>query len=607
MSDFLLSFNKTCLDQDKIIASMRYFADIHVGVYDFEHIVLFLSRTDNMDIWGPYEATDGNLMIALAGRVTFENADWERARNVAGAGGLACKAIYNKYLAGGIRELEHLNGNFAVLVIDTEKSAIHLVTDRCGMFPCYALMDDQQPVLIGSHPDIMATAMNMSQDWDLTSLAEFLMTGKVSFPYSYYRRIRALDYGSVHEIGLNQDSAFRLSSRKYFEFNYNLDHKRSEWELAEELAAAFRNAVTRRTSPLFGTTGISLSGGVDSRTLLCSTEDKSNIRTFCFADENNFEYRIAKEIAQTAGVKFIPLKREFDHYGDHAEMGVKISGGMGNFANNHYLGFRNDLRNHGIENILTGCYCDYFFKGLALDITKQRYMKIERLSPFKDTYYHTYLPLETPYMPQVKQRLHHLFPDELRNDRSDLGRLKREEKRLFPISNEADNQMRLIPQRVFPWYLPIVDNDIVDVYLKIPPRYKLNASLFSKMAAIQCGKAIAKIPNANTGVRVGALLPITTISLYQRALAKRLRRRVQGLATEESWPNWEYYIDHSKKIESLWMRNKDGARDLFRKMLDEDPYEKTLQEYKSSVDLELFLRLLTLKLWFEQRDVSAQS
>jgi len=586
---------------------MKYFDDISVCVYKFEYFSLFLSRPDNMDIWGPYENNDGNLLIALAGRVAFEEADWERAGNVAGPGGLACKAIYNQYLAGGIRGLENLNGNFAVLVIDADKSAIQILTDRCGMFPCYALMEDQQPLLIGSHPDIMATAMHVSQDWDWTSLAEFLMTGKVSSPYSYYRRIRALDYGSVHEIGLNQDRAFRLSSRKHFQLTYKIDRKNSESDLAEELAAAFRKAVNRRTLPKFGQTGLSLSGGLDSRTLLCSADDKSNIRTFCFADQNNYEYRIAKEIAQAAGVEFIPLIRDFDHYGDHAEMGVKISGGMGNLANNHYLGFRDDLRNHGIENILTGCYCDYFFKGLALDITKQRYMKIERLSSFNDTYYHTYLPLNMPYSPQIKERLQHLFPEDLKNDRSDLGRLKREKKRLFPISYEADNQMRLIPQRVFPWYLPIVDNDIVDVYLKIPPRYKLNASLFSRVTAIQCGKSIAKIPNANTGVRVGAPLPLATISLYQRALAKHLRRRVQGMTTEESWPNWEYYIDHSRKIESLWMRNKEKARDLFRNILDEDPYEKSIQEYKSGFDLELFLRLLTLKLWFEQRDVPAHS
>jgi asparagine synthase (glutamine-hydrolysing) len=602
MSDFLLHFNKTRLDKDKIVTSMKYFDDIDVRLYDYPNCSLFLSRPDDWGMWGPYETNDGNLLVALAGRVAFESADWDQAGKAAGPGGLACKAIYNKYLSGGIRELEKLNGNFVTLIVDSEKEVIHIVTDRCGMFPCYNLMEDERPMVIGSHPDIMAMAMNISQDWDWVSMAEFLMTGRVSFPFSYYNKIRAMDYGSVHEIHLNGGKDTRISGKKYFEFSFNVDHSLGEWELAEELALAFRKAVNRRTRPQFGQTGISLSGGLDSRTLLCSADDKSNISTFCFFDEENLESEIAKQIAQKVGVKFIPLRRDFDHYGDNAEMGVKISGGMGNFGNNHYLGFRDSLKEHGITNILTGCYCDYFFKGLALDIKTNKYLRIERLSKFKDAYYHPYLSFNTPYSTKARERLNAIFPEELKHDQSDIGRLKREEKRLFPLSCEADNPQRLVPQRVMPWFLPIVDNDIVDLYLKVPPGYKLNTSIFSRMAEIQSGKDISKIPNSNTGVRVNAPLAVVTISLYKRALLKRLNIGKKGIAKDGSWPNWEYYIDHSEKIKSLWMRNNERGRDIFRQILGQDPYEKTIREYNNSdANLTLFLRLLTLKLWFEQR------
>lgn len=600
MSDFLIQFNKTQLDKNKIISSMKYFDDINVCVYDYKYFRLYLSRADNLDVWGPYEANGGNLLIVLLGRIAFESKDWEEARNVTGAGGLACKAIYRKYLAGGIKELENLNGNFVTLIIDKDNSIIFIVTDRCGMFPCYSLMQDEQPLIIGSHPDIMAEAMNISLDWDLVSITEFLMTGKVSFPCSYYNKIKALDYGSVHEVSLSRDKKFHICSKKYFELSFSIDHSISEWDLAEDLASAFRKAVNRRTLPHFGQTCLSLSGGLDSRTLLCSADDKCNIVTYCFFNDENFEYEVAKQIAKEAGVKFIPLKRDFDHYGNNAEKGVRISGGMGNFANNHYLGFRNDFKEHGITNLLTGCYCDYFFKGLTLDIKKHKYLKIEKLSQYQDEYYHPYLVFNSHYSVKVKERLANIFPEEQRNDLSVMGRLRREEKRLFPLSSEADNAMRLIPQRVMPWFLPIVDNDIVDVYLKVIPKYKLNASLFSKMAKIQCGENIAKIPNSNTGVEVNASLVSVTTSLYKRALLKRLKGK--SIATEGSWPNWEYYIENSKHIESLWMRNKERYRDIFVEILGEDPYKKTVREYSNSeASLTLFLRMLTLKLWFEQR------
>lgn len=609
MSDFLLHFKSTPLNKNKIIAAMRYFDDINVSVYDYKAFCLFISRADDMDIWEPYETKDRQFLIALAGRIALESSEWEKAKSVGGPGGLACKAIYQKYLSGGIRELEHLNGNFAALILDSAKSTVHIITDRCGMFPCYQVTTDQQPVVIGSHPDILATSMNMSHDWDLVSITEFLMTGKVSFPYSYYNKIKALDFGSVHKMHLNNGKEWHVSGSKYFAFNFKIDHNLSEWELAEELASAFRKAVNRRTLPQFGQTGISLSGGLDSRTLLCSADDRSNIETFCFFDEENFEYETAKQIAQKAGVKFIPLKRDFDHYANHAEMGVMISGGMGNFGNNHYLGFRNDLKKYGITNILTGCYCDYFFKSLALDVSTNRYTRIERLSKFKDTYYHAHLGFNTPYASQARERLDAIIPEELRNDLSPVGFLRRQEKRQFPISREADNAQRLIPQRIMPWYLPIVDNDIVDVYLITPPKYKLNASLFAKMAEIQCGDDIARIPNSNTGVRVNAPLASMTISLYKRAFLKRLsRKKKRSMTTEGSWPNWEYYIANSKKIETLWMRKREMSRSIFRQILGEDPYEKPAGEYNQSDEkLTLFLRLVTLKLWFEQRDAEAHS
>jgi len=41
---------------------------------------------------------------------------------------------------------------------------------------CYNLIENKQPAVIGSHPDIMAMAMNMSQDLDFVSITEFLMT-----------------------------------------------------------------------------------------------------------------------------------------------------------------------------------------------------------------------------------------------------------------------------------------------------------------------------------------------------------------------------------------------------------------------------------------------
>jgi asparagine synthase (glutamine-hydrolysing) len=468
------------------------------------------------------------------------------------------------------------------------------------MFPCFKADKGPYDPVFGSHPDILAETCGLNQDLDVTSLAEFLISGKVSFPFTYYKRIRAVDYGAIHTIDVKGDRPIYESGRKYFEFNYSINPLVSEWELAVELGGAFKKAVNRRTLSLFGQTAISLSGGLDSRTILCCADNKDQIQAICFFDEENLEFRLARDIAREAGVKLIPFKRSFEHYGDNAEMGVRISGGMGDFGNNHYLGFRDAFLRTGITNLITGFYCDYLFKALVLNKKVNKFMRKETLTRFQ---YENYMPLfwfETKYSDEVRSRMDETFPKDVKNDTSDLGLLRIEQKRLFPLCYEPDNQETTIPQRVLGWFLPTIDSDIIDVYLKIPPRYKLNTSMYSKMVEIVCGKSISKIPNINTGARVNASWPELVYSGYMKALKKRFTTKKPSIATEESWPNWLYYIDSSKLIESLWLHKNDVAKEIFIEVTGRDPYSTRIQDYKGK-ELKLFLRLLTLKIWLDQR------
>lgn len=600
MGDFVLCSESLRLEQEERVTKlMKYYDDVDVRSFQHKKFILFLSRVDGWDLWKPYHSTNGKLFVALAGRIALDTDEWEKAKSLPGDGGLACKAIANMYQEGGINNLENLNGNFVVFIYDTSSQQLHIITDRCGMYPCFSSEINENDFVIGSHPDILANIINVSQEWDLTSLTEFLAIGKVSFPYSYYKPIKALDYGTIHSIDLNSHIIYK--KKKYFDFNFNIDHKLTEWDLAEELACAFRKSINRRTLPMFGQTGISLSGGLDSRALLCSADDRKNIWTFCFFNEENLEYKIAREIAQGTDVKFISLQRDFDHYGDNAEMGIKISGGMGDIGNNHFLGFRDSFRNLGIENIIAGFYCDYLFKSLVLNKKVNKFLRTEKFSHFK---YDNYMPVywfNTVYSRQAKERLDELFPDSVKDNETDLGRLEIEKRRLFPFCYEPDNQETLIPQRVMGWYLPIVDNDIIDTYLKIPPQYKLNTSMYSKMVELQCGKKIPKVINSNTGARVNASQVSLIIHGISKTLQSKIKKKRKNIATNESWPNWPFYLHNSKKIEFLWMRNNKRAHDIFNELLGNDPYEKAIQEYKSGVDLKLFLRLLTLKLWIDQR------
>jgi len=189
----------------------------------------------------------------------------------------------------------------------------------------------------------------------------------------------------------------------------------------------------------------------------------------------------------------------------------------------------------------------------------------------------------------------------MKRDESDYGRLEIEKRRLFPLYSEPDNMETIIPQRVMGWYLPIVDNDIIDTYLKIPPAYKLNTSMYSKTVELLCGEKISNITNINTGTRVNASRSSVMVHELIKSVKTRIRRMKKSIATDESWPNWYFYIQNSKTIEDLWLREKDRAEELFVRLIGYNPYKKTILEHSSGQNIKLFLRLLTIKMWLMQR------
>ena len=109
--------------------------------------------------------------------------------------------------------------------------------------------------------------------------------------------------------------------------------------------------------------------------------------------------------------------------------------------------------------------------------------------------------------------------------------LEIERKRSFPFAYEQDLAQRVIPQRLMPWYVPAADNDVIDAYLKIPPQFKLNGSVFRKMLPSICPPAVCRVPDSNTGAPVNASWP--SYALHRCRSALRNRSSIFRIA---SWP-----------------------------------------------------------------------
>lgn len=602
MGDFILDFRPPGQRQlDQAQASLAFFEDLQVTRIETPEFGLVLTSPDDPRLWGPLQSPDRQLLVALCGRVALEAGQWAAAAQVPGPGGLACKAIAALYQSGGIASLDSLSGNYVIFICDRAAGRCHLVTDRCGMSVGYLAGSLERSRVFGSHPDAVASVAGADQRLDFTSLAEFLMAGRLTFPRTYYENVSALDAGCVFTFALAGREFVYQSQRRYHSFQFAPESDATEADLAERLAGAFSRAVARRTLPTLGRTWVGLSGGLDSRLILSAARERAHLQAFTLFDEMNAEFRIARKLAEACQVEFVPLRRDFEYYANSAELGVRISGGLGCFASNHFLGIRNQLRAAGVQNLVTGCYCDYLLKALALNTAEERFSRRERMIAFNFEFYRPLYETQTTYRDQVRERWAALFPESRKERLTGADWQAVEQKRAFPLAYEADLAQRVIPQRVLPWFVPIVDNEILDVYQQIPSRFKLNTALFKRTVGLVCAEAVRRIPDNNTGAPLGVSSSRHSVHRYLTALRNRVGAKLlPRMATSGSWPNWAYYVRHSPRLESLWRRPNETTRGILVQVLGYDPFPRPLAGYRGR-DLEFFLRLLTLKLWLDQR------
>ena len=600
MGDFYLDFRPPGERQHKNAAEfLRFFPDMAVEILACPEFHLVLTFADDLRLWGPYLSPGGDLAVALCGRLAFEESVWKQAQTVQGEGGLAAKAVSEIYRREGPAGLEQLDGNFVLLVHDRIARKIYLVTDPAGIMPAYGCLDERPPVY-SSHPDALADATGERRNWDEVSLAEFALKGELTAPFTYYSRLRALDFGSIHTFDLQGGAVKLAKRRRYLNLQAAPYPEEEEQAIAELLAQSFQRSLRRRTYSFLGKPGVGLSGGLDSRTVLCAIPDRDQVISFSTYDEENVEFRIARQIARAAGVEFVPIRRDWNLYAGQAEMGVRISGGMGCFSCNHYLGLRDQFRDLGIVNLLTGCYCDYLFKGLGLNRQMNRWTMRERLGDFKQEHYFKHYHSRTPLGQKVEERLASSVPRSLWNQKGLSGILEVERRRVLPLNYEGDNAQRVIPQRVMGWYVPVADRSMVEIHCRATPSMKLNRSMFARTVARVCDAGVAAIPDANTGAPVNASVPREVAQIYSLKIANRLKRLTGARGTSGSWMNWHGYLKTNPKIKEMWERPNPVAWDFFEKVFGPGRVQRSLDNFPAE-DLELYLQLITLKLWFEWR------
>ncbi|HUN63575.1 MAG TPA: asparagine synthase (glutamine-hydrolyzing) [Candidatus Sulfotelmatobacter sp.] len=258
------------------------------------------------------------------------------------------------YEESGVRSLEHLRGEFAIVLWDNTRRTLFAARDRFGIKPLFYAFHDDTLFLASEAKALFAAGVPAR--WSQEAIYD---AGGFGGPQS-----RTLFQGIFQIPPGHYMVATETETRvaKYWDFDYPKEDQapssRSDVDYAEEFLTTLEEAVRLRLRADVPV-GCYLSGGIDSCAVLglAARHHPGAVRAFTltFDRQEYNEEAIAREMAVKAGAEFFPVPMRQDELGEHFADAIAQAETL--CVNSHgvakYLLSR-AVRNAGYKVVLTG-------------------------------------------------------------------------------------------------------------------------------------------------------------------------------------------------------------------------------------------------------------
>jgi asparagine synthase (glutamine-hydrolysing) len=454
--------------------------------------------------------------------------DDERVRGPAGspAGSGPHDSPASRLLAGWRRDgaafLRYLDGEFSAAIWDSGRRQMHVVTDRFGLRPTYVAQTTDTFGVASEVKSLLALS-GVDSAWSDAGVAQFFSFGYFFNDQTLLRGVRAMPAATV--------GTYRADERRYEEATYWRPRVRPVTRpesAATDLEDAFAAAVAKRARP-GERLGLSLSGGLDARTILGVMPADVDLQTVSLGIDGSLDHQSAGRLASIAGVRHHAslLDASFlSSFEQHLRRMVLLTDG-------HYLDqgivmpSMHVYRDLGIEYLLRG------HAGELLHMSKAYAFSLDAGA------------LNLPATELEAWLFSHLTGYMLSGVPDDLftidvrglarGSLRKALDRCEPVDrpvdvvwqlflNERIHRETALSMHTFGCFTtvrqPYVDNAVIDAVFSLPAAAKLGDRLQTAILRHR-RPAFLEVTNANTGARLGAGAAATALArLRLRVFAK---------------------------------------------------------------------------------------
>jgi asparagine synthase (glutamine-hydrolysing) len=406
----------------------------------------------------------------------------------------------HSYEECGLDFIPGLNGAFVFVIYDlTNKMAI-IVNDRYGLRPLYYYFNDEV-LLFSSEVKSILEYENAAWELDKRAVADFFAFGRILGDKTFINKIQVLPPASIL---IFKDGG--LSIKKYWEFGYEPDYRLTMDEMADKLVELFKKAVAIRMKDNLRYS-VSLSGGLDSRSILSAVPADMRNRTiaFTFGTLESDEIKIARSAANKLGVEHRVIGYGPEDILPYSEKAVEYSDG-GDTITACFEPFISDRAREFADVVMNGIPGDVTLGGSTLNKQILRTNNDEELF---NILFHSYNFLFTNLKP--------LFNDEYYEQIKDLHkesfRASLEEIKIADRGNKCDafhleNHVRrftilgiVIDRNYVEDAMPFYDNDLVDFLQRIPPELRMRHNIYRKFI-LALAPGLSSIPYNQTMVPV---------------------------------------------------------------------------------------------------------
>ena len=539
MSDFL--FSQKPVKKSKLAKLLKDVYPEEVKVKEFHGSWGSLALVRNQyHGFKPLE-TDKYLMFVIGGPVlTFRDNQFLVETNST----KATKSIFERWIKQ--QEIDFssdLSGPFVLGLIDKSSGELTTVTDLMSFIPVFHFKDKQNRIL-GTHVDTVAQAANDQQNFDLVSIAEFVHSRRITFPFTIYKQISQLLPSTVTSVFNN-----KVEAKSYW-----LPAEKNSFDSIDQAASELRSRHLEYLDnlPLSGQeVSLLTSGGQDSRVVLASLPKDCRKRGVIFLDQMNREGRIAQKAAKIYHADFEVYLRSKTYYLDIFSKAINLVGSSSVFSA-HSLGVYQNADLDESPFVLGGYLADTYLKYYFFQVQNHKKFIIEITNA-------DWLTQE------VEEEINHRRQSYFQQLRRIRPTTTKEWFYFYPTSMLTTNAHFDCNRRLFRIYEVFFAAEIIKLAAAVPQRWKLKKRMFTKAYKPLLKKSwylphtYGWFPYFSSHINSFANLPI---QFYLKFL------RVTGIEKNQGpWFDWSYVKNHEKvyQLAEKFQSGFDPLKQIFTK------------------------------------------